>query len=324
MKSRLAKYRLNPDTLELEKVERSIMAWIGRTGAVLFIGIGAGIGFFFLFHWLFPSPEEARLRQQNKAAMQQVQLLERRAKQMQLVVADLQDRDQNLYRVLLGADPVSISELTGESEREAYYDSIAVMTNSQLLGRLHRNMDQLEAQLYQQSKSYDEVVKAAKNQSQRMACIPAIQPVLNKDLKRMASGYGWRVDPVYHVRRFHSGMDFTAPTGTEVMATGNGVVDFVGWKQGYGNTIIINHGFGYETLYAHLSKQLCRAGQKVSRGDIIAEVGSTGKSTGAHLHYEVRVQGSPQDPSNYYFYDLSPEQYDRMLRLNQNAGDMLD
>ncbi len=324
MKSRLAKYRINPDTLELEKVERSIMAWIGRTGAVLFIGIGAGIGFFFLFHWLFPSPEEARLRQQNKAAMQQVQLLERRAKQMQLVVADLQDRDQNLYRVLLGAAPVSISELTGESEREAYYDSIAVMTNSQLLGRLHRNMDQLEAQLYQQSKSYDEVVKAAKNQSQRMACIPAIQPVLNEDLKRMASGYGWRVDPVYHVRRFHSGMDFTAPTGTEVMATGNGVVDFVGWKQGYGNTIIINHGFGYETLYAHLSKQLCRAGQKVSRGDIIAEVGSTGKSTGAHLHYEVRVQGSPQDPSNYYFYDLSPEQYDRMLRLNQNAGDMLD
>lgn len=324
MKSRLAKYRINPDTLELEKVERSIMAWIGRTGAVLFIGIGAGIGFFFLFHWLFPSPEEARLRQQNKAAMQQVQLLERRAKQMQLVVADLQDRDQNLYRVLLGAAPVSINELTGESEREAYYDSIAVMTNSQLLGRLHRNMDQLEAQLYQQSKSYDEVVKAAKNQSQRMACIPAIQPVLNEDLKRMASGYGWRVDPVYHVRRFHSGMDFTAPTGTEVMATGNGVVDFVGWKQGYGNTIIINHGFGYETLYAHLSKQLCRAGQKVSRGDIIAEVGSTGKSTGAHLHYEVRVQGSPQDPSNYYFYDLSPEQYDRMLRLNQNAGDMLD
>ena len=324
MKSRLAKYRINPDTLELEKVERSIMAWIGRTGAVLFIGIGAGIGFFFLFHWLFPSPEEARLRQQNKAAMQQVQLLERRAKQMQLVVADLQDRDQNLYRVLLGAAPVSISELTGESEREAYYDSIAVMTNSQLLGRLHRNMDQLEAQLYQQSKSYDEVVKAAKNQSQRMACIPAIQPVLNEDLKRMASGYGWRVDPVYHVRRFHSGMDFTAPTGTEVMATGNGVVDFVGWKQGYGNTIIINHGFGYETLYAHLSKQLCRAGQKVSRGDIIAEVGSTGKSTGAHLHYEVRVQGSPQDPSNYYFYDLSPEQYDRMLRLNQNVGDMLD
>ena len=185
-------------------------------------------------------------------------------------------------------------------------------------------MDDLEKRIYEQSKSYDELVKATKNQSKRMACIPAIQPVLNEDLKRMASGYGWRVDPVYHVRRFHSGMDFTAPTGTEVMATGNGTVEFVGWKQGYGNTVIVNHGFGYQTLYAHLSKQLCQEGQKVSRGDIIAEVGSTGKSTGAHLHYEVRVQGSPQDPSNYYFYDLSPEQYDQMLRLNQNAGDMLD
>ena len=130
MKSRLAKYRINPDTLELEKVERSIMAWIGRTGAVLFIGIGAGIGFFFLFHWLFPSPEEARLRQQNRVVMQQMQLLDKRAKQMQRVVIDLQDRDQNLYRVLLGADPVSIEELTGETDRMAYYDSIAEMSNS--------------------------------------------------------------------------------------------------------------------------------------------------------------------------------------------------
>ncbi len=324
MKTKLSKYIINPDTLELERVERSIMAWIGRTGAVLLIGIAAGIGFFFLFHWLFPSPEEARLKQQNRVLSSHVQMLSTRAKEMQKVVKDLQDRDKNLYRVLLGADPVSIDELSDEAEREAYYDSVTDMSNSRLLGRLHRNMDELEKQIYKQSKSYDEVVKAARNQGERMKCIPAIQPVMNEDLKRMASGYGWRVDPVYHVRRFHAGMDFTAPTGTEVFATGNGTVSFVGWKQGYGNTVIVNHGFGYETLYAHLSKQLCRVGQKVTRGDIIAEVGSTGKSTGSHLHYEVRVQGNPQDPSNYYFYDLSPEQYDQMLRLNQNAGDMLD
>lgn len=318
------KYRINPDTLELERIERSFMAWLVRTGAVLLIGIGVGIGFFFLFNWLFPSPEEARLRQQNRVAMQQVQVLELRAKQMQDVLNDLQDRDRNLYRVLLGADPISIEQLTGEADRDAYYDSITAMSNSSLLGRLHRDLDNLEARVYQQSKSYDEVVKATKNQSLRMACIPAIQPVMNEDLTRMASGYGWRVDPVYHVRRFHSGMDFTAPTGTEVMVTGNGTVSFVGWRQGYGNTVVVDHGFGYETLYAHLSKQLCHEGQKVTRGDIIAEVGSTGKSTGSHLHYEVRVQGTPQDPSNYYFYDLSPEQYDQMLRLNQNAGGMLD
>ncbi|MBR6017809.1 MAG: M23 family metallopeptidase [Paludibacteraceae bacterium] len=321
---RLTKYRINPDTLLLEKVERSILSWIGRTSAVLFIGIGVGIGFFFLFHWLFPSPEEARLRQQNRMINQQMQVMERRTRQLQTVVNDLGDRDRNLYRVLLGTEPLTRAELTGEAQRTAYYDSIAEISNSRLYARLIQSMDQLEAQVYQQSASYDDLVRATKNQSQRMECIPAIQPVMNKDLKRMASGYGWRVDPVYHVRRFHAGMDFTAPSGTEVMATGNGVVEFVGWKQGYGNTVIINHGFGYETLYAHLSKQLCRVGQQVVRGDIIAEVGSTGKSTGPHLHYEVHVQGQHQDPSNYYFYDLSPEQYDQMLRLTQNSGDMLD
>lgn len=321
---RLTKYRINPDTLLMERVERSIMSLIGRIGAVLLIGIGVGIGFFFLFHWLFPSPEEARLRQQNRVISQHIQVLDKRTKQMKQVVDDLSDRDKNLYRVLLGAEPLSSEELTGEAERTAYYDSIAEMSNSSLYARLHREMDELEEQIYQQSLSYDNLVLATKNQSKRMECIPAIQPVMNKDLKRMASGYGWRVDPVYHVRRFHAGMDFTAPTGTEVMATGNGVVEFVGWKQGYGNTVIINHGFGYQTLYAHLSKQLCHPGQQVVRGDIIAEVGSTGKSTGPHLHYEVHVQGQHQDPSNYYFYDLSPEQYDQMLRLTQNAGDMLD
>lgn len=323
MKKRI-KYRINPDTLLLERVERSILSWIGRTGLFLLIGVGVGIGFFFLFHWLFPSPEEARLRQQNRTINQRMQVMERRTRQLQLVVNDLSDRDRNFYRVLLGAEPIPSAELTGEQHRAEYYDSIAEMTNSRLYARLNQSLDQLEAQVYQQSASYDDLVRVTRDQSRRMECIPAIQPVMNKDLKRMASGYGWRVDPVYHVRRFHAGMDFTAPTGTEVMATGDGTVSFVGWKQGYGNTVIVNHGFGYETLYAHLSKQLCKVGQKVKRGDVIAEVGSTGKSTGPHLHYEVHVQGQHQDPSNYYFYDLSPEQYDQMLRLCQNAGDMLD
>lgn len=321
---RLTKYRINPDTLLLERVERSIMSWIGRTSAVLLIGIGVGIGFYFLFNYLFPSPEEARLRQQNRMINQRMQVLDKRTRQIQLVVNDLSDRDRNFYRVLLGAEPLSDAELAGQQHRTAYYDSIAEMSNSTLFARLNRKLDELETQVYQQSLSYDDLVRAVKDQSNRMECIPSIQPVMNKDLKRMASGYGWRVDPVYHVRRFHSGMDFTAPSGTEVMATGNGVVEFVGWKQGYGNTVIINHGYGYQTLYAHLSKHLCRVGQHVTRGDIIAEVGSTGKSTGPHLHYEVHVQGQHQDPSNYYFYDLSPEQYDQMLRLCQNAGGMLD
>ena len=157
-----------------------------------------------------------------------------------------------------------------------------------------------------------------------MENIPAIQPVLNKDLKRVASGFGVRIDPVYHVRKFHQGMDFTAPTGTDIYATGNAKVVFSGWKQGYGNTVILDHGFGYQTLYAHLFKSLVREGQRVRRYDVIALVGNTGKSTGPHLHYEVRLHGKPVDPRNYYFYDLSPEEYDKMIQLSNNFGQMLD
>ncbi len=157
-----------------------------------------------------------------------------------------------------------------------------------------------------------------------MENLPAIQPVLNKDLKRMASGYGWRIDPVYHIRRFHEGMDFTAPVGTDIYATGNGTVVYSGWRQGYGETVEIDHGMGYATRYAHCSKRLVRVGQKVKRGDVIAKVGNTGKSTGPHLHYEVHSQGRPVDPRNFYFYDLSPEEYDEMVRLSSNMGNMMD
>ena len=156
-----------------------------------------------------------------------------------------------------------------------------------------------------------------------MENIPAIQPVLNRDLTRMASGYGWRVDPVYGTRRFHEGMDFTAPTGTDVYATGNGRIIEAGWRQGYGNCILVDHGFGYRTLYAHLHKILKKSGN-VKRGDIIGLVGSTGKSTGPHLHYEVHYHGRPVDPRNFYFQDLSPEEYDRMVQMANNAGNMLD
>ena len=185
-------------------------------------------------------------------------------------------------------------------------------------------IDLLAKETYIQAKSYDELLELAKTQEVRMENLPAIQPVLNKDLKRTASGYGMRIDPVYHVRRFHAGMDFSAPVGTDVFATGNAKVVFTGWKQGYGNTVELDHGFGYTTLYAHLYKVLVHNGQNVKRGDVIALVGNTGKSTGPHLHYEVRYQDKPVDPRNFYFYDLTPEQYDQMIQLSNNFGHMLD
>jgi len=180
--------------------------------------------------------------------------------------------------------------------------------------------------LYTQSNSFDELVEMAKQSEDKLAHLPAIQPVLNKDLKRTASGYGRRIDPIYHTLRFHHGLDFSAPTGTEIFATGTGTITFVGWKQGYGNCIFINHGYGYTTVYGHISKfkKGLRRGQKVVRGDVIAYVGNTGKSTGPHLHYEVRIKDKPQNPQNYFYLDLSPAEYDEMVKISSNNAKTFD
>ena len=318
------KFQINPKTLVLEEVEYGIGYWLRQSGIYIISGIILGIVFLFLFLTFFPSPREKQLQREKEALQAQLSTLSQQVDQMQLVMADLQQRDDNLYRVLFGAEPIPLSIRQGTQRKISYYEDIARMTNNQLSADLTLKVDVLEKELYVQSKSYDEIIEMAKNQEIRMENIPAIQPVMNKDLKRVASGYGMRIDPVYHVRKFHQGMDFTAPTGTEVFATGNAKVDFAGWKQGYGNTVILDHGYGYKTLYAHLYKILVRKGQKVRRSDIIALVGNTGKSTGPHLHYEVRLNNKPVDPRNYYFYDLSPEEYDQMIQLSNNFGQMLD
>ena len=168
------------------------------------------------------------------------------------------------------------------------------------------------------------MVDLAYQQEDRIKHLPAIQPVSNKDLKHTASGYGWRVDPIYNTRKFHEGMDFSAAIGTPVYATGNAVVKETGWQQGYGNTIVLDHGYGYITRYAHLSQIMVSKGQQVVRGENIGKVGNTGKSTGPHLHYEVIYKGQVQNPVNYYFMDLTPEEYDRMIQIAENQGRVMD
>ncbi|MDR1814689.1 MAG: M23 family metallopeptidase, partial [Tannerella sp.] len=185
-------------------------------------------------------------------------------------------------------------------------------------------MDVLKKQLYVQSNSLEELISIGKTMEERLRCIPAIQPVANKDLKHTASGYGMRIDPIYHIKAFHSGMDFSAAIGTEIHATGDGTVVFAERKQGYGNCVIINHGFDYETLYGHIDKIKVHTGQKVKRGEVIATVGNTGKSTGPHLHYEVIYKGRYENPSKYYFQDLTPEEYDKMIQIAENHGQVMD
>ena len=318
------KYKINPETLAMEQVEHGFRYWVRQTGIYILAGIVIGVLFLYLFLTFFPSPREKQLLRERASLESQLEVLNSQVDQMQVVMTDLQQRDDNLYRVLFGAEPIPLSVRQGAQRKIDYYEQLAQMTNSELAADLALKVDLLEKEIYVQAKSYDEVAQMAKEQEIRMENIPAIQPVMNKDLKRVASGYGMRIDPVYHVRKFHQGMDFTAPTGTEVFATGNAKVEFAGWKQGYGNTVILDHGYGYKTLYAHLYKTLVRKGQKVRRSDIIALVGNTGKSTGPHLHYEVRLNNKPVDPRNDYFYDLSPEEYDQMIQLSNNFGQMLD
>ncbi|MHB9142111.1 MAG: M23 family metallopeptidase, partial [Paludibacter sp.] len=228
------------------------------------------------------------------------------------------------YRVVFQAEPIPFSVRRATAANNEYYEQLLDMTNSEIVVTTSKKLNELRKELYTQSKSYDALVLLAKNKENMLQNLPAIQPVLNKDLKRMASGYGWRIDPVYHTRRFHEGMDFTAPIGTDIFATGNGTVVRAGWEQGYGNCVQINHGYGYLTLYGHMSAIKVHAGQQVKRGDIIGLVGNTGKSTGPHLHYEVHYKGQIMNPQNYYFLDLSPAEYDRMVQMSNNSGQMFD
>jgi murein DD-endopeptidase MepM/ murein hydrolase activator NlpD len=318
------KFHFNPETLSYEQIEHTITHWLKQLLIHGLSGLSFGALFFFVFVTTIQSPEEKQLNEEKRNMLAQYKLLERQFDEVQTVMTDMQDRDDNLYRVVFQADPIPLSVRKGTAANTEYFEQLMNMTNSEIVVSTTKKLNELKKQLYIQSKSYDDVVLMAKNKEAMLACLPAIQPVLNKDLTRVASGFGWRIDPIYHTRRFHEGMDFTAPTGADIFATGNGTIMSAGWQQGYGNCVRINHGYGYITVYGHMSAIKVRAGQSVKRGDVIGLVGSTGKSTGPHLHYEVHFKGTVMNPQNYYFLDLSPAEYDKMVQLSNNSGQMFD
>lgn len=318
-------YIYNQQTLTYERVYPS---WLKRVLIVtrnLIGGIFIGaVGFWFTTKFLIDSPKEVELKKENKLIRAQFDLLSKRIDEATLVLKDVRQRDDNLYRAIFHADPIPSTIRNSGFGGVGRYDYLLELANPDLIIQTTQKMDILSKQLYIQSKSFDAIVDMAKQQKDRLLHIPSIQPVANKDLSKVASGYGMRVDPIYGTMRFHAGMDFTAKTGTDIYATGNGTVIHVDWKQGYGKCVIIDHGFGYQTLYAHMDEYNVRTGQKVVRGEKIGEVGNTGKSTGPHLHYEVHVKGKPDNPAKYYFMDLTPEEYDQMLQIAANHGQVMD
>lgn len=317
-------YIYNPKTRTYDRIYPTIRQRMLSYVRRLMLGIGLGAGSFLLLLFIFGSPSEKDLRTENARLQAQYNILSHRLNEALEVMKRLQQRDDNLYRFIMQADPVADGLRTASYGETNRYEELTDMANAELVVNTTQKMDLLARQIYVQSKSFDEVVDLCKQHDEMLTCIPAIQPVANKNLKQTASGYGMRIDPIYKTLKFHSGMDFSANVGTPVYVTGNGKVVRAGWDGLYGKCIVIDHGFGYTTRYAHLNKISVKVGQQVKRGETIGEVGSTGKSTGPHLHYEVHVKGQVVNPVNYYFMDLTADEYDRMVEMAANHGKVYD
>jgi murein DD-endopeptidase MepM/ murein hydrolase activator NlpD len=319
------KYKFDPDSLSFDKIRLGIKTLLLRflayfTGSVIIALIYWGI-----FASFFDSPKEKALKREVEQMTIQYNLIHREMSKVESVLEDLQKTDDNLYRSIFEAEPVPTTERDGGIGGVNRYEALEGYNNSNLVIETANRLDKIRKKVYVQSKSFDDLIKLAENKGEMLKAVPAIIPISNKDLTRTASGYGWRIHPFYKISKFHYGMDFTAPLGTEIYSTGKGtVVAVLTTTRGLGKHVIIDHGFGYSSIYAHLSNFNVRVGQKVQRGDIIGFVGSTGTSVANHLHYEVKLNGVNVDPVNYYFEDLSPAEYEKMVLIASKTGQSFD
>lgn len=321
------KYYYDSETLSYRKIERKKGRRIGLISLYI-LGMFLG-GFLLLLIYLsiptIETPREKVLNRELANMKLQFELLNRKMTEVEEVLSDVAYRDDNIYRLYFEADPIPEEQRRAGFGGVNRYRDLEGFDNSRLIISTSRRMDILTKQLVVQSRSLDEITVLASEKEKLLAAIPAIQPVANEDLSRMASGYGWRTDPFTKSRKFHHGMDFTAPTGTPIYATGNGrVIRADNRASGYGNHIVIDHGFGYETLYAHLHRYNVRVGQQVKRGDVIGFVGSTGRSQAPHLHYEVIKDGQRINPINFYYGQLTAEEFEILMRKSQQENQSLD
>jgi murein DD-endopeptidase MepM/ murein hydrolase activator NlpD len=320
-----AKYYFNTNSLKYEKVVISWGKRILRAIYFLLTAIVFSVVIVAIAYAYIDSPKEKQLKREISELSLEYEILQQRFEQASIVLKELQHRDDDIYRVIFEAEPIPSSIREAGFGGVNRYKEMESYDNSELIIVTAKKLDRLTKQMYVQSKSFDEIVELAKNKSHMLASIPAIQPVSNKDLGKIASGFGYRVHPIYKTTKMHQGIDFTATTGTEIYATGNGVIkEVIYGDRGYGNHVIISHGFGYETLYGHMSKIVARTGQKVNRGDIIGNVGSTGTSTAPHLHYEVHKSGNPINPINFFYNDLTAAEYEKMITISSQSNQSFD
>lgn len=319
------KYYYNTNSLRYEKLVTPFRVKLLRilgflAGAIVTALIIVAIAF-----QVIDSPKEMLMRQENERIKGDYRLLNNKVKSIQQQMAELEKRDNHIYREIFEANPVPDSARAKRMEKQQEAQLVESMEDNELAYSIAATLDKMMNRIAFQKKSYLEIESMVKDKEKMLAATPAIQPVSNKDLSRVASGFGYRIDPVYKTVKMHAGLDFAAPQGTPIYATADGVVRLAGnTGNGYGNHVIINHGYGYETLYGHQYRIKAKVGQKIKRGELIGWVGSTGKSTGPHLHYEVRKNKRHIDPIYFFYNDLTPEQFDRIVKLAASGNQSFD
>ena len=317
-------YKYNPETLDYEEVNLSVWDKFKKLSYYLIASIVFSFLILSIAFYNIRSYIQEEAAKENQSLRQEITSFNKDLNLILEVLSDIQLRDDNIYRAIFETDPYpDHKRQLGTGGNSMKYKKYENMEYGDLVIEISKKIELIEKKLASQSKSFDQVFDLTKEKQKMIKSIPSIQPVSNRDLTRIASGFGLRMHPIYKILKMHKGMDFTAPIGTEIYATGDGVVERVGWVGGYGKTIMINHGFGYKTRYAHCSKYKCRKGQKVKRGDLIGFVGNTGQSTGPHLHYEVFKNKKQINPVNFFFNDLSPEEYDKVIEISSRPTQSL-
>ncbi len=321
------KYYYDTETCKYERVRTKKSDVVLNALGILTLTLIMAVGLMFLYSSYFESPKELILRNEVKELEFYYDKLNTDVEKLSAILNNIENRDDNIYRVVLGAEPIEKSVRdagVGGADRYADIREKDIEHDELVIG-LHEKVDKLRRKLYIESKSQDEVVTMADNKEKMLAAIPAIQPIANKQLIALASGFGNRIHPVYKVKKMHAGIDFAAEIGTPIYATADGKVALVDVKfSGYGKMVEVDHGFGYRTRYAHMHEFAVRTGQNLKRGDLIGYVGNTGMSTAPHLHYEVLINGEQVNPVHYFFNDLTPAEYEKILELasteNQSLG----
>jgi len=319
------KYYYNTHTLRYEKLDTPLRVRLLQAIGFIAASIVTGMIIFAITFRYIDSPKEKYLRQQNDDLQENYSVFVERVKQLELQMDELENRDNNVYRSIFSANPIPDSARIKDIEQKKEVKLVQTMGESELVKSIGSQLNNLSLRTAYQAKSFDVIGDLIKNKEKMLASTPSIQPISNKNLTHIGSGFGYRIDPIYKDLRAHKGMDFNAPLGTPIYATADGKVIDAGFNTGgFGNRVVINHGYGYQTLYGHMLRIKARVGQDVKRGELIGYVGNTGKSTGPHCHYEVHRNGYPVDPIYYFYNDLSPGQFDRILKLAAASNQSFD